>query len=641
MAIGALALELHQTGSEELSGQLSEGVHGEIVSGNSPYYQIENNKVRFTSLESRNRTVAAYAFKESSKTLTPDSEGWITVAYDLWRHEIRSDDSAAGRLLALVHEKTDILTIAATAIGNKSIEVFKALNTLEVALPYLKVLHVDGIERLSKAQHELTKGDAAAGLFFARLGKSLVDYPDVCRDIHRRLREEITEGLADLYARALVALASSSPQEAVKVAVRDAESEIDLLRSVALWTLGRLILLSFVDAESAPAVCNIILSNISHSTENVRRTAVLAAAGATPKTDGFVEKLSELGRAADPLALEAITQTVWANLDDIKSKPYFSSWLKYLCKLPVGTIGSLSHFDHVISRLLSDTSQQPLALSCVTEWITSNGKGGPHDDSIPEHFEISTLELARRPALLSQLITNCFLADDRRLASAAGGLLRYLQVHGLEKPELSIDKLDTLKSDDLLFLARRLLGFVFSDGHLLSLSMSFFKANDAPNRTFPILRALLVDEIGYDYPSSTIEALEAADLIEVSLDFKAFYSHAIKAIKSRMEALAALPRLTELSPSPNLQRQFSKARAKQINKAMMAERKKSIIRQIVTEVPIKAGIGWFSFRDGAYTEPSYLKSVSHSVELPRRSTLDTVGAELRMWSMSQSTRDDS
>lgn len=108
-----------------------------------------------------------------------------------------------------------------------------------------------------------------------------------------------------------------------------------------------------------------------------------------------------------------------------------------------------------------------------------------------------------------------------------------------------------------------------------------------------------------------------------------------------MQSLEALPRLTELRPPPTLQRQFAKARAKQINKAMMAERKKSIIRQIVTEVPIKAGIGWFSFRDGAYTEPSYLKSISHSVELPRRTTLDTVGAELRLWSMSHAARDDS
>jgi hypothetical protein len=478
-----------------------------------------------------------------------------------------------------------------------------------------------------------------AGAFFGALEKALVRCPNVCHEIRDRLRSGITESVANLYPTALLALAGSSPQEAVEVAIQDAVSQIDLLRSMALWTLGRLIVLSLVPSELVEAACDIVISNMSHSTEGVRRTAMIAGAIATPKTDAFMQELSELGSSADQLALEAIAHTVWANLDDIKTKPYFSSWLKYLCKLPVGTIGNVGNFDHVISRLLSDSSQQ-LALSCLMEWITFNGKGGPHDNSIPEYFEMSTIELARHPVLLSQLITQWLLADNRLLPSAAAGLLRYLHVHGLEKPELTIETLDTLQSQDLLFLARRLLGFVYSDAHLLSLSMCFFETKDAPNRTFPILHALLVDEIGYDYPGSTIAAFEAADAIEERPEFKIFYSDTIQALKNQMQVLAELPRLTELRPSPTLQRQFSKARAKQIHKAMMVERKKSILRQIATEVPIKAGIGWFSFRDGAYTEPSYLKSISHSVELPRRSTLDTVGAELRLWSMSQATRDD-
>lgn len=604
-------------------------------------YKIDGNTVCFSSTAARNRVVAAFTYQKQQKEFAHHEEKWITFAHDLRRHEIGSDDSAAGRLLACVHEKTDILKLAATAIRNKDIEVFRALSTLETALPYLKTLQAEGIEQLSEAQHELTKGDPGAGVFVGALGKILVDYPDLCRDIYRRLREGITEGLADLYPRALVALASSSPEEAVKVALQDAESEIDLLRSVALWTLGRLIVLSLADAASVPDVCDIIVSNISHSTENVRRTAMLAAAGATPKTDAFVEELSKLGSSADQLSLEAIAQTVWTNLDDIKTKPYFPSWLKYLCKLPSDSTGVLARFDHVLSRLLKDALQQELVLSCLAEWVTLNGKGGPHDDSIPEYFEMSTVELARHPVLLSELITEWLLADNKRLASAAAGLLRYLHVHGLEKPELSIDKLNMLQPADLLFLARRLLGFVFSDSHLLSLSMSFFKTKDAPNRTFPILHALFIDEVGYDYPNSTIQVLEAADAVEDRPEFKAFYSSTIEALRSRMQALDELPLLTELRPPPTLQRQFAKARAKQINKAMMAERKKSILRQILTEVPIKAGIGWFSFHDGAYSEPSYLKSISHSVELPRRATLDTVGAELRLWSMGHVTRDDS
>lgn len=639
--IGPLALKLYTDESDELSTELNDAPNWSKTAEPSEDYKIEGHTVYFSSVAARNRVVAAFTYQKHQEEFENDEEKWIPLAYDLCRHEIGSEDSAAGRLLAFVHERTDVLTIGATAINNKTIEVFRALSTIEAALPYLKTLDVDGIERLSESQHELTKGDAAAGLFFAGLGKTLVGHPELCRDIYHRLRARITEATADLYSRALVALASSAPQEALKVALQDSESEIDLLRGVALWTLGRLIVLSLADVEEDPAIRDVIILNMSHSTENVSRTAMLAAAGATPRTDAFVDELSKLGRSADQVSLLAIAHAVWANLADIKTKPYFPSWLRYLCKLPLESKGILDQFDYVLSRLLSDTSHQDLVLSCLAEWITVNGKGGPHDDSIPEYFHMSTVELARHPVLLSRLITDWLLADNRRLPSAAAGLLRYLHVHGLDKPELSVERLDSLESSELLFLARRLLGFVFYDDHLLSLSMSFFRTKNAPNRTFPILRALLVDEVGYDYPSSTIEALVAANRIEERPEYKDFYSHTIDALRSRTKALDDLPRLTELRPPPTLQRQFAKARAKQISKGMMSERKKSILRQIVTEVPIKAGIGWFSFREDAYTEPSYLKSISHSVELPRRHTLDTVGSELRLWSMSRATRDDS
>jgi hypothetical protein len=151
----------------------------------------------------------------------------------------------------------------------------------------------------------------------------------------------------------------------------------------------------------------------------------------------------------------------------------------------------------------------------------------------------------------------------------------------------------------------------------------------------------LVDEIGYDYPYSTIETLKVAEASEQRQEYKTFYSNAIEAIGNQLKPLDALPHLVELSPLPNLQRQFAKARSKQMERVMQGERKKSIIRQILTEVPIKAGVGYFSFHDGTYSEPANLKSISHSVTLPRRNTLDTVGAELRLWSLSNAKRNDS
>src|SRR5205807_9632746 len=101
--------------------------------------------------------------------------------------------------------------------------------------------------------------------------------------------------------------------------------------------------------ESLPRVSKVIISNMSNSADSVRRTAMLAAAGATPTTGFFVEPLSDLVHSADQVALGAIAQTLWANLDEMKGKPYFQSWLKFLCKAPPSLKGILDQFDHILS----------------------------------------------------------------------------------------------------------------------------------------------------------------------------------------------------------------------------------------------------------------------------------------------------
>lgn len=77
-------------------------------------------------MQSRNRIVAAHRFREERASLENDPARWIIVAYELWRHEIGRPDSAAGRLLAMVHETHDILELSAQTIRKDTLNVFLA-----------------------------------------------------------------------------------------------------------------------------------------------------------------------------------------------------------------------------------------------------------------------------------------------------------------------------------------------------------------------------------------------------------------------------------------------------------------------------------------------------------------------------------
>ena len=625
--IGELALNLLMNRSVELSCDIPPE---KVISSQkeTPDYSIEGHTIRFSSNGARNRTIATHVFKKNQNAFESNSQMWLSTAHSIWRHEIGRDDSAAGRLLALVHETNDIFQIAANAIQNGSIQVFDALHVVEAALPFLKLLEPCGIFELCAAQHEKTKNDLAGGIFFNKLGKILETMPEICRLIHTHLRSDIAEVTSSLHQPALLALAKTSPGEAVMLVQEDAQSPNATLKRVAIWTLGRLLVSSYVAEDAIPKVSAIIIANMSDPIDEVRRTAIHAATQAIPITREFDNVLRTLGESGDQDTLAAIAYTLMINTKEMKDKGNFVEWVGLLRKLTPLAKGAIDNYDYVLTQLIADESQQQFTLSCLSEWAIINANNTPRDKTIAELFNSTVSELANRRELLSQIITEWFLSDSSQLAPSAAGLLAHLSVHGLKNPEFSIPLLDTLKENDLLFLARRLLGFVISEEHLLSLTMSLLKTKEPQQRTFGIVYSMLTAEIGQDYPDITIDRLKTAISKETDSEWIALYSKAIDNISGRMKALEDLPHLLELRPPPSLQRQFAMAQAKKMNSMMEESQKNSIIRQLATNIPIKAGLGWFSFRDGSYTGASHMKSFSHSVSLPRRYVLDTVGYEL-------------
>lgn len=622
--IGAHALDRHNNNVDGLISDLQIPFDCSNLQTETEDYRIDGLTIQFASLKARNRIVATYVFMESREVLTHDALEWFDIAHELWRHEIGKEDSAAGRLLALVHQMSDIFPIATNAIKSKSARVFDVLHVIEAALPYLEEIPADGVLSLIAEQHEGTKNDLAGGMLFNKLQERLVDLPDTCLEIHALLIDDASEATISLYATAVVALAKSSPENALSLVLEDVESSNPILKSIAVWTLGRLLTSSLVATDSFQDVTDIIIKNMSSQEAKIRQTAIRAAAFAVQTTDAFDKHLIQLGEAQDQLALSAIAEILF----QIKNRANFHDWFRLMSGLSPSSIGAINLFDIMLSQMLPIKTEQQFALSCITEWVKLNANAVPRDKQFTELFDSTSHQLANQAELLSQVITDWFLSDHQQHASAAAGLLSYLWVHGLRKLEFSTARIDTLGQSDMVFLARRLVGYVISEDHLLSLTLSLLKTQNANVRAYGMVNSLLVEEIGKDYPSRTIELLEVAKAEAVDVGLIQFYSSAIEAISARVNELNALPRLDELRPSPSLQRQFASARAKQMNESMEEMREKSIIRKLATEIPIKAGVGFFNFHDGGYAEPTQMQSISQYVSLPMREVLDTVGYEI-------------
>ena len=240
----------------------------------------------------------------------------------------------------------------------------------------------------------------------------------------------------------------------------------------------------------------------------------------------------------------------------------------------------------------------------------------------------------------SALLTDWLLSEQKEHALALERILNELSAQGATSLKLDNNALDKLSDQDLLFLTRRMLGCIHDRAQLTSLALSMLQSKNLEERIYPLLRTLLIHEIGYDYPKSTFDTICKAADETPSASQQHFLRTVAEILKYALESQRALPFINELQPPTSLRRLLSRARAKQMASAREEASKNSILRQIATEIPIKAGMAIFSYRESSYGSPTKLSSISHSFELPRREAFDPIGNSIRILGFRISKRDE-
>ncbi len=603
-------------------------------------FVVEGNVIRFSSISTRNRMIAEYVYMKNLTDFSNDNTQWFLTAYDLWHHEIGEKDTVTGMLLAKVHQTNDVFMIGVTVIKNKLLRVFDVLHLIECALPCIENIAINSLMQLIEAQHDVTKNDFAGGMFFNKLEDKLANMPDYCLAIHRHLLTNATEPTIALYPVILIAYAKSMKSESLRLVLNDAKSAFKLIKNAAIWTLGRFVFLNIYQGEDVNIVYEEILANTASSDDDVRFSAQRAAASVAHTTDFFDDALTKFAKSNDQYVLGLLVDTLYFHTDEISQKQCFGYWLQLMSGLTSEKVGILNQLDFALSRLVGREEYQGQIIEFWTQWSKLNTTHLARDKTVADIFNDTLHAIANKPSLLSRVITGWLLDDDQKLASATSGLLSSLWVSGQRNQEFDTAQLEDLSRDDFMFLARKMLGFVHSESQLLSLTFSLLNTKNAKERVYGIVNSLLITQIGADYPLATIEAIETQKQLTQDEELKAFLDQVSTEIHKRIDALNALPMLKELRPPIHLEREFTKTRDKQMQSSMEEAQKGSIFRQLCAEVPIKAGVAFFSYRDGAYSEPAHMAEFSNSVQLPRRHVCDTVGQEIEQFHFRTAKRED-
>lgn len=625
--IARLALQLHQEREHELRIDLPADsiLHtAELPQGCGR----AQNVLEFSSLRERNKIVAEAALEELRSPSGIDSNALFDLAYNLWRYEIGHEDRASGRLLALVSESVDILAVGAQRIRSGA-RVFDVLHLIEATLPYLSRIAIASTIELCNAKYEQTKGDMMAGAIHGALETWLETRPDDARELHAGVLDNLSEATASLLGNAIVALSKTDYETAVDVAKGDVRSGVSMRAQVGAWTLGRLLLDDRATRESVNVVVDEVIKLIEGGQDELRSEGIKAAVRAMHAMPAFDSILQQLAEHGNQDVLCSAANAIFLKSNELSERGITQRWLQLLTALKPEFNSAISDLDYAMSRMLVTPSDAELVVSVLSQWVANHGTAGAIDSDTAKLFNHTIRALSALEDNWPSLLTNWLVSEHQKHAAALAGILIELSHHSDINLKFDKNQIDQLTAYDLLFLARRMLGYIHDRAQLTSLSLSLLQSNHVETRIYPMLRALLVDEIGYDYPSSTITALRNAADTSSSTTDKDFLLKAAKAIDRVIDAQESLPSLNELKPPTMLRRLFARARRKQMEASYEEASKGSFWREVATVIPIKAGSGMFSYRESNYGSSTKLSSMSHSIELPRREAFDPIGNAIR------------
>lgn len=636
ISLAELALQLHFSRESKLTIQVPEGKilnPNEIASVN-----VENGCVRFASLADINAIVAAHTLAELRTKGPLEADSLFHAGYKLWRCEIGRPDMASGRLLASASE-VDVLLMAVERIL-KGAPVLDVLHQVEAMFLHVERLSVDSLIALNDAQYDLTKRDMAVGMLFNAIENWFASRGVLARELTARLLAGPLQSRENLLGAVWIGWFRSDTNAAAEMVFTVvAQSGTAHATPLATRLAGRMLGTTTLDVNLRKKLEEIINAKLLEKEGSERQAAIQVASQLIHLTNVFDTHLAALADTSNQEALASICFALAAHQVELLEQERFFLWLTKCVSIGSEYKDSLGSIDYGLSSLIVPNGPYlDQVLDFLKAWVIYQPRNGPSSSLFADTFDQCTMQIVNHPGLLSRWVTDWLLSDDSKLSSSVAGALMRISDGGSLGLKFSISILDEIDQDALVFLMRRLLGYIHDADQLLSLALSLLDVKDVEARVLPYMHSLLVDEIGYDYLGSTLEAVKSTVLTNTNVRAKQMLEKIIHDLKVNIEQLEKLPRLNELQPATTLRRQFSLARARQIKGAAKDAEKNSILQHIATRIYIKAGHTSFQYLRNEFTEPMKMQSFSHSIQIPRRESLDPVGNAIRGFQLRNATR---
>lgn len=537
-------------------------------------------------------------------------------------HELPFQDKNFLEILTnFLHDnKLDIYKMALLSVRSGR-DVYRITYLLTSFFPSLNNINFSSFLDFLLEFYERSKGDMANGMFFTPIQNRVSVNSKWAVELETKILERNDGRLYSYLLPIYLEFSKSNFSQGflkLKELVSDPDPEI---KSTGIRGLG---LLSEIPENSKQEIFEIVISNISSANNIISGNSSFAFARLATENEALDNKRIEFSKNGSPeLKYELLKQVqykqgVITKNDLVVVKNCCSQSLKYK-----GILDSLDSIIYFLIQKGNITEAQDI----YSTWISSNSKKEVLNNDLTVVFKSSSYELIKNKELLENVVTDWLNSDDFCYHHTISKIISFSVIHGAKTFSLKVDVVEKLSSEDLVYVVRKILGYIIDFDASFSLIISILDAREISDGSAGLVHSVLVEHLGYNYLQRSIEQIKIVLNTSTNSDKKNIVlQKSLEQLTKVQELLKSLPHSIELMPKLDHQIQLNKIQQKKMSEAFKESQKESVLANFVSRVYIQNGLSSFSFINGEYREPSKMTSFSNSIEIPKRDALDEVGA---------------
>lgn len=343
------------------------------------------------------------------------------------------------------------------------------------------------------------------------------------------------------------------------------------------------------------------------------------------KIDKAKKIVSTLINKKDPNVMYPISIILHKNHKEFHSDDWFIKTLYAFNETNLESLGVIVQIDLILKDFIKDESSKHIAETFLSDWIVKY-YDSKKDKNIGELWPQTLAALNKDRKYLNKLVTKLLNADEYKYHLAASEIIRYVTLHFRIKITLDPQILSNLDFDSILFICRKIIGYIILPKESYALLDSIIQQTQGRKDITKLICDIYLSYLAKDYPQLMINLLNETVTSIKNKQMKDTINKVIKEINFRCEEYNSLPRLKELESSKNNNYQLAITERKRNQIMMKTAHEKSLLNILGKPTPLKYGTGWFHYVDDDYSDISKLGTFSQSIEMPQQEITQPVNS---------------